>query len=121
MKLTKKRGLHEVLNEERVECRYYYDKINESVELCDDITDIEDRLENEEVILFPTRDELYPYGKAMRDYLDTCGIHVPSGKKPIGHLVELGCKYDFYERRDEEAKKRLLTWLEERKIPIEII
>ena len=107
MQITKPRELHEILNEEQVECRCYYDKINENVEVCDDITDIEDRLENEEVILFPTMDELYPYGEAMRDYLDAYGIDVPRGrgKKAIRHLVELGYDHDFYERRDEEAKK----------------
>lgn len=117
----KKMSLYEILNSDGVECKSYYDKVNKNVDVCDDVTDLEDQLDKEEVIIFPTKDDLYPYNKAMRDYLNDNEIEVPSGRKPIEYLAENGDQYDFYSYRDEEVKKRLLTWLEGRKIPIEII
>lgn len=117
----KKKSLDEILNSDRGECKSYYDKVNKTVDMCDDIIDLEDRLDEGEVIIFPTKDDLYPYNKAMRDYLNDNEIEIPSGRKAIGYLAENGDQYDFYSYRDEEVKKRLLTWLESQKIPIEII
>lgn len=113
--------LCKVLNSDWVECKSYYDKVNKTFDICDDILDLEDRLDKGEVIIFPTEDYLYPYNEAMRDYLNDNEIEVPSKRKAIGHLAENGDQYDFYSYRGEEVKKRLLTWLESRKIPIEII
>ena len=113
--------LCKVLNSDWVECKSYYDKVNKTFDICDDILDLEDRLDKGEVIIFPTEDYLYPYNEAMRDYLNDNEIEVPSKRKAIGYLAENGDQYDFYSYRGEEVKKRLLTWWESRKIPIEII
>ena len=83
--------------------------------------DLEERLEKKEVIIFPSEDELYPYNQAMKDYLNSRELVVPKEIKAMKYVAENGAKNDFYYARDEETKKRLLTWLERYQIPIKVI
>ena len=114
-------SFYEILNNDQVECKLYYDKVTNTIEVCDDVMDLQDRVDKEEIIIFPSEDGLYPYGEAMRDYLLENDIIVPHKKTAGRYLSELGCKQDFYDTRDEETKKRLLTWLERYQIPIKVI
>lgn len=118
-KLQKK--LDEILNSERHEFRVYYDREKNETEVCYWIEEIEDRLKKQAVIIFPTNDELYPYGVAMGHFLSANGIIIPRGYSAIGYLAECGMKHEFYNYRKQEIKRRLLNWLESENIPIEII
>lgn len=110
----------EVLNFENVECRVYFDRINRSVELCDDIYNAEDLKRNASIVFFPTAEVLYPYSEALRDYLNNAGLFIPKGYSPKGYLAEIGCIYDFYDFRKTEMKNRFSAWLKSKSIPMQV-
>ena len=112
---------NEVINDERSEFTWFYDIDKGEIDSCLNSCEPEKREEKGEIVIFPWKEELYPYGKAMRDFLQENDIIVPRGTSAIGYLKSQGENFDFYEYRNQELKAKLLKWLEEKKLPIEII
>lgn len=114
---------YEIINDEQSEFIWFYDIDKGERDDYDRLysCELEKREEKGEIVIFPWKEELYPYGKAMRDFLQENDIIVPRGTSAIGYLKSQGENFDFYEYRNQELKAKLLKWLEEKKLPIEII
>lgn len=121
MILANKKTLHEVLNCEKSECRVYFNRTNSEIEICDDFFSLRNYVLDSDIVFFPTDEKLYPYCEAMGDFLDEHEIEVPRGEKAESCLRKNGLIYDFYAFREEEIKSRLLDWLNENDIQLEII
>lgn len=121
MTRTNKKTLHEVLNHEKSECRVYFNRTNSEIEVCDDFFSLRNRVSDDNIVFFPTDEKLYPYCEAIGDFLNEHNMDVPRGRKAGTYLRENGFIYDFYAFREEEIKSRLLVWLNENDIQLEII
>lgn len=112
---------YEVLNYEKSECRVYFNRTNSEIEICDDFFSLRNHVFDSDIVFFPTDEKLYPYCKAMCDFLDEYEIDVPRGEKAGSYLRKNGLIYEFYAFREEEIRSRLLDWLNENNIQLEII
>lgn len=121
MLASNKKLLHEVLNLEKSECRVFFNRTNSEIEICDDFFSLRNHVSDDNIVFFPTDEELYPFCKAMSDFLDEHKIDVPRGERAGSYLRKNGLIYDFYAFREEEMKSRLLIWLNENDIQLEII
>lgn len=116
-----KKEFHELVNYQMSESRAYFDRTQNEVEICEDISFAEDQTLNDNIVFFPTDEELYPYHEAMFDFLNEYGINIPQGERAKPYLRENGLLFNFYIYRESEMKCRLLMWLNENDIQLEII
>ena len=65
------------------------------------------------LLRIPFREELYPYGMAMFDYLNDRDIAVPRGNSAKHYLHEKGLLVDFYAFYNEHTDRLFEEWLEE--------
>lgn len=101
-----------------VEGVLFYDKVKNEICFEEDLSSVE---HPNDIKIIPTEEELYDYGKAMRDYLDLHELTVPNKMTASSYLYEKGMLHDFYNYRDSVLKSGLSKWLEKNHIPVKIV
>ena len=105
----------EPINEYGVELAFYADLNLKEVVTLDELTK-----ENASLIRFPYKEELYPYGRAMSDYLDENNLDVPEGERAKSFLANRGLLDDFYYSFWQEGvSELLLDWLVKHNLALE--
>lgn len=102
-------SLEELINDYRVECYTYIDRRCNEIVVSEEMSN-----EDEDFIMLPTLDELYPYGEAVWDYECSREIDIPQNVKPGKYFRENGYLEDFYEYRLKQAVFRMKKWLLDR-------
>lgn len=95
-----------------------YDKIKNEICFEEDLHSIQNL---DDIIIIPTEEELYDYGKAMQDYLDLHELTVPCKTTASSYLYKKDMLHDFYDYRNSVLKSELSKWLEKNHIPVKII
>lgn len=72
--------------------------------------------ETELLLRIPFQEELYPYNRAMFDFLNEMEMHVPRGCRAKSYLREREMLGDFYSFWHEGSKAALLEWFQEKNI-----
>lgn len=74
--------------------------------------------ETEMFLRIPSQEELYPYNRAMFDFLNHMEMDVPRGCRAKRYLREREMLGDFYSFWQEGSKVALLEWLRENDISL---
>ncbi len=121
MFLLNNNDLDEIINRQRGEYYACFNRTNNEVEVFEASFSQKNLALKEDIIFFPTDEELYPYKEAVGDFLAENDIEVPRRRKVRPYLRECGYLYDFDEFRDREVKRRLLIWMDENDIQLETV